>query len=61
MSAGVPFGASMTVQLARSNSGTPASLKVGTFGSAAERVSPVTASALTEPPSIADFATATPP
>ena len=39
----MPFGASITVQLARSNSGTPASLKVGTSGSAVERVSPVTA------------------
>src|SRR4051794_28256846 len=37
MSAGVPFGASITVQLARSNSGTPASLKVGTSGSAEDR------------------------
>ena len=61
ISAGVPFGASITVQLARSNSGTPASLKVGTFGSAVERVSPVTAIGLTEPPSIAAFPAATPP
>src|SRR3954452_9464388 len=31
ISAGVPFGSSSTVQLASSNSGTPASLKVGTL------------------------------
>ena len=49
MSGGVPFGASSTFQLASSKSATPASLKVGTLGSAAERALPVTANGLTEP------------
>ncbi len=60
MSAGVPFGTSSTFQLARSKSLTPASLKVGTLGSAVERTSPVTASAFTAPESIAPLAAASP-
>src|SRR4029077_18600215 len=41
--AGVPFGAERPYQTVSLKSGNPASVVVGTFGSIAERVSPVTA------------------
>ena len=48
-SAGVPAGANMPNQLPNSMPGTPTSLSVGTLGSVAERLVPLTASGLTLP------------
>src|SRR5215510_2203901 len=61
MLVGIPLGPSSTVQLSRSKSVMPASLKVGTFGSALERASPTRPIALTRPASIAPLAAETPP